>query len=164
MRTSMLSLTALAVAIAGVGCEGPDAVTDPVTVFEAGLIGGNEVPADTSLATADGDFTLNAAGTAVTYTITMTRATVTAVTQAHLHQAAAGATAAAGPWLCGTAAFPGPAGTPTCGTGAVGVLATGTVTITTAQLNAIRAFGMYANVHTTRAAGGEIRGQLRIVR
>jgi hypothetical protein len=37
----------------------------------------------------------------------------------------------------------------------------GTATISHAQLNRIEAGGAYVNVHTTKNAGGEIRGQLR---
>jgi hypothetical protein len=154
----MLSLAALAAAVVGVGCEGPDAVTDPITAWVAGLIGANEVPAVTTSAAGNATFSVNAAGTTLTYTINITTLPATAITAAHLHQAAAGASAGIAVNLCG-------AGTaPACATlTAPGALISGgTATITATQLAAIRNFGMYVNVHTTGNPGGEIRGQLRI--
>ena len=75
-------------------------------------------------------------------------------------------------WLCGTAALPGPAGTPVCP-------ASGTVTRTVTAADvvgpagqgidpgafaeivaAIRAGHAYANVHSSKWPGGEIRAQI----
>lgn len=172
MRTSMLQAV-LAVTIVGMACS--DDFTAPVTVFESVLIAANEVPATlcgtpavACTGTATGSFTIGGTATAPTlsYSVTITAPVFTAVTQAHLHTGAAGANGAIGIWLCGTAGFAGPAGTPTCliaGT-ANGVLITATgLAITTAQVTSLRAFGMYANVHTTGNTGGEIRGQARVV-
>lgn len=163
MRTSMLSLAALAAAVVGVGCEGIDNYTDPVTAWESELLGANEVPAlaTPSLARGTATFSIaSATGTTLTYSIrieTLPAAPFT-ITAAHLHQANVGSSAAAAVNLCG-------AGTaPACNTlTAAGVLATGTATLTAAQVTAMRAFGMYVNVHTAANIGGEIRGQLRIV-
>jgi CHRD domain len=95
------------------------------------------------------------------------------VTQAHIHF---GRTALAGgiiAWLCGTAALPGPAGTPVCPQGEGTVegtidaadiigpanqgIAAGELTET---IRALRKGAVYANVHTTAFTGGEIRGQV----
>ncbi len=96
------------------------------------------------------------------------------VTQAHIHLGQHGVNGGISVWLCGTAALPGPAGTPSCaGTtdgGASGMLMAANVIGPGGQLlaagefdelvDAILAGVTYANVHTTAAAGGEIRGQI----
>lgn len=95
------------------------------------------------------------------------------ITQAHIHLGARGTNGGIMIWLCGTATNPSPvAGTPTC-------LQEGTITgtVTAADvigpagqgvaagefaeaLNAIREGLAYANVHTSKFTGGEIRGQI----
>jgi hypothetical protein len=97
------------------------------------------------------------------------------VTQSHIHIGQKGVSGGISIWLCGTAALPGPAGTPSCGGPRAGN-ASRTVTAAdvigpTGQgvaagefeevLKAIRAGVAYANVHSTRNQGGEIRGQIR---
>ena len=166
MRTS-LSKVMLAVALVGLGCS--DKTTDPVTSFESVLLGANEVPAVVSTAGATATFNLvgGASGTdSVSYTITITSPTATAVNRAHIHTGAAGAAGGVAVWLCTTAGVTGaPAGTPLCATNGTtnGVLVTGKMPVTAANITAMRAFGTYANVHTAANDGGEIRGQLRLV-
>ena len=75
-------------------------------------------------------------------------------------------------FLCGTAANPGPAGTPTCpqaGTvsrtvGVGDILAPGTQGIEAGNfaelVAAMRNGSTYANVHSTKWPGGEIRAQI----
>ena len=76
-------------------------------------------------------------------------------------------------WLCGTAAAPGPAGTPACpapgGTiedeitaaDVVGPVGQGIEAMNLAEiLAAMRAGHAYANVHSTKWPGGEIRAQI----
>jgi hypothetical protein len=95
------------------------------------------------------------------------------VRQAHIHLGARASNGGIMIWLCGTATNPSPvAGTPTC-------LQEGTIngTVTAADvigpagqgvaagefaeaLNAIREGLAYANVHTSKFTGGEIRGQI----
>lgn len=94
-------------------------------------------------------------------------------TQAHVHFGTESQLGGVSAWLCGTAAFPGPTGTPTCP--ATEGVVTGTITAASvvgpaaqgiapgefAELvKAIQAGATYGNVHTTKYSGGEIRGQL----
>ena len=142
--------------------------------FRAKLIGYEEVPAVNTVA--EGTFTArsNRDGTSVDYTLTFSGLQGT-VQQSHIHFAQKSVNGSIIVWLCGTAALPGPAGTPTCPAG--GGTVTGTFTsanvlagsIATQQfaagdleslLDAMRAGIAYANVHTTLSPGGEIRGQI----
>jgi CHRD domain len=97
-----------------------------------------------------------------------------AVTQAHIHFGGRHQSGGITAWLCGTQpATPGPAGTPVCGPspGEVeGVITAEDVVGPVGQgiepgafdelLDAIRAGVTYANVHSSKWPGGEIRGQL----
>lgn len=147
-------------ALLGWACDEPGCDICPVNVWEATLTGANHVPPVTTSAAATGTFHLNSAGSHVAYTINVSTLPATAITSATLHQAAPGAnttTVAVG--LCGTGGT-----VPTCNTLAGhGVLISGTAPFTPAQLNAMRVFGLYANVSTTGNPTGEIRGQLRAV-
>jgi hypothetical protein len=103
------------------------------------------------------------------------------VTQAHIHLAQKSVNGGIVIWLCGTANIPappgtpGPPGTPTCPGATSGevsgtVNAASVVTVPTQGiapgdfaevLRAIREGVAYANVHTVRSPGGEIRGQIK---
>jgi hypothetical protein len=97
-----------------------------------------------------------------------------AVAQAHIHIAQAGVNGGIMVWLCGTTALPGPVGTPVCPaspgsvtgvltpTQVVGPVTQGISPGEFAELvAAIRNGVAYANVHSAKYAGGEIRGQIR---
>lgn len=109
-----------------------------------------------------------------------------AVTQAHIHVGQPHASGGISVWLCGTAAFPGPAGTPTCGAPG-GPLAEAEGIITAASIvgpatqgiggplpvvdpatefaqliTLLRSRLAYVNVHSTMSPGGEIRGQIKV--
>jgi CHRD domain len=105
------------------------------------------------------------------------------VTQSHIHVAQRGVNGSIVIWLCGTQSNPGPTGTQTCPQTAKGITTvSGTIhatdviaASTTSQLilagelaeviAAIRGGVAYANVHSTPlTTGGEIRGQIRVVR
>jgi hypothetical protein len=101
------------------------------------------------------------------------------VTQAHIHVGQVGVNGGITLWLCGTTIAtppnPGPAGTPVCpglreGTvtrtlTAADVVGPATQGIAVGEfeevLKAIESGVTYANVHSLRNAGGEIRGQIR---
>jgi hypothetical protein len=96
------------------------------------------------------------------------------VTQAHIHIGQRGVNGGISVWLCGTAILPGPPGTPSCGgprSGGASRIVTAADVIGPAGqgiapmefeevLSAMRAGVTYANVHSTRNPGGEIRGQI----
>jgi hypothetical protein len=97
------------------------------------------------------------------------------VTQGHIHFGQKGVNGGISIWLCGTATNPGPTGTPSCGGPRSGMVSR---TVSAADvigpsgqgidagefeeiLTAMREGVTYANVHSTRNPGGEIRGQIR---
>ncbi len=94
------------------------------------------------------------------------------VLQAHIHFAKRAVNGGIAVWLCGTAAAPGPAGTPECpaegkvsrtvtAADIVGPEGQGIEPMSYEELAAaIRAGHAYANVHSTKWPGGEIRGQI----
>lgn len=140
--------------------------------FATTLWGYEEVPAVNTVAT--GNLALRIANNeqSVDYTLAYSGMQGT-VTQAHIHFAQKGVNGGIMVWLCGTAALPGPAGTPSCpgqggsvsGTfGAGQVLGPGAQQLTAGDLasviDALRGGVAYANVHTTLSPGGEIRGQI----
>lgn len=97
-----------------------------------------------------------------------------AVTQAHIHLGRPGAAGGISVWLCGTAASPGPANTPTCPgptEGEVSRTVTPTDVVGPAGqgiapgefdelVKAMREGATYANVHTALFPAGEIRGAI----
>ena len=101
------------------------------------------------------------------------------VTQAHIHLGKPLTNGGISIWLCGTAALPGPTGTPRCypddsldkRNGEVTRIARAADVIGPAGqgiapgefeeiLGHIRRARAYANVHTVQSGGGEIRGQI----
>ena len=63
-------------------------------------------------------------------------------------------------WLCQTAAFPGPAGTPQCAATTDGRLVTGSVAVTSDQIAMLASGLAHVNVHTEAHLPGEVRGQV----
>ncbi len=96
------------------------------------------------------------------------------VTQAHIHFGQRSVNGGISAWLCGTEALPGPTGTPRCpgarsGTisdtivaaDVIGPTGQGIAPLEFAELiAAIRAGRTYANVHSSKFGGGEVRGQI----
>ena len=160
----MAALMGLCVAVV-FGDSGPKKV-------QAHLKGFNEVPSISTVATGDFDGRINREDTELAYEIEYSGLEGT-VTQSHVHIGQTGVNGGIMFFLCGTASNPGPAGTPVCPqSGKV----SGTVTAASVigpdgqgiepgafaeALRAIRAGFAYANVHSTKWPGGEIRGQVR---
>ncbi len=145
--------------------------------LKAELRGFGEVPAVSTAARGSFRALLSADETEIAYRLDYSDLQGT-VTQSHIHMGAHHTNGGISVWLCGTAALPGPAGTPVCGEpGGDGPEASGTLTAAnvigpTGQLvaagefaelvRAIRSGVTYANVHTTAVGSGEIRGQIEV--
>ena len=144
--------------------------------IQATLSGYEEVPAVSTLASGEFRGTISPDETSIDYELTYS-GLQGGVTQAHIHFGQASVNGGVVVWLCGTAATPGPLGTPSCPvpSGTVsGTIMAGQVCAAlcgaTQQIGAgelaeviaaIRAGRAYANVHTVVSPGGEIRGQIR---
>ena len=142
------------------------------------LTGLEEVPVVSTAAV--GHFYAFTSGDSISYSLFYTQLQGT-VTQAHIHAAQPGVNGGIIIWLCQTATNVDPTGlSPQCPqTGSV----TGTITAANviatrphrrrqqfsafdfaAALSAMRAGAAYANVHTNLSTGGEIRGQVKVVK
>jgi len=138
----------------------------------AHLRGFQEVPVISTNATAEFRGTINPEDSELAYELEYS-GLQGSVTQAHIHLGQKSVTGGIMIWLCGTAANPGPAGTPICpseGTVSRTVTAADVVNTAAGQgvsagefaeaLRAIRDGVAYANVHSSTFPGGEIRGQI----
>lgn len=115
------------------------------TKFTAALNIGQEVPRPKGTKIgASGRFTATLTGTTLNWKLTFNHLTG-AAGAAHIHSGVKGK---AGPVLKAL-----------CGPCASGV--TGTLTLTQAEITALRNRKDYVNVHTAKNAGGEIRGQIK---
>jgi len=141
--------------------------------FGARLVGAQEVPASSTAASGKFEMTIAADDSQFTYQLTFSGLEGN-VTQSHIHFGQPSVAGGIMIWLCGTATNPGPAGTPACPT--PGGMVNGTVNASNVigpsgqgiaagefaeALAAIRKGLGYANVHSTKFATGEIRGQIR---
>jgi hypothetical protein len=140
---------------------------DPMTGYA-------EIPSTLSTV-ATGDFTAKVSddGKSLHYKLTYS-GLEGAVTQAHVHFGGPATSGGVSFFLCGTAAAPGPAGTPACPTpggtvegdiDAADVIGPATQGIEAGAFNeilaAMRAGAAYANVHSTKWPAGEIRAQVK---
>ncbi len=140
--------------------------------IKASLIGYQEVPAVSTVASGAFSATISPDDESIDYELTYSELQGM-VTQSHIHVAQLSVNGSIVIWLCGTAMNPGPAGTQTCppsGT-ITGTITAANVVATPSQqlaaedlaavIAAIRAGVAYANVHTDLSPGGEIRGQIQ---
>lgn len=135
------------------------------------LVGYQENPDISTVATGSFHVTIDDAAQTLAYELSYSGLEGT-VQQSHIHFGKRALNGGITVWLCGTATSPGPAGTPTCPqsgmvTRTVGVgdiLAPGTQGIEAGNfaelVAALRAGHAYANVHSTKWPGGEIRAQI----
>lgn len=136
------------------------------------LSGFEEVPFNVTDAKAELKARINDAGTEIAWELSY-EGIQSGVTQAHIHVGQKKVNGGVSVFFCGTPAFPGPAGTQTCPANA-GTL-TGTFTAASvvgpdnqgvapgdfdSLLRAIRTGNAYANIHSVRSPGGEIRAQI----
>ena len=137
---------------------------------KAKLSGFNEVTP--KLTNGTGSFKATINGGTLTYTLTFSGLSTDA-TMAHIHFAQRGVNGNIFLWLCDSVGKPGPAGTPHCpaagGTVSRSVTAADIQAVPDQNVSAgdfagairiIRSGDAYANVHTTKFPGGEIRGQV----
>lgn len=150
--------------------------SDDDNTFTARLRGINETPGPVATqATGSFHATLSADGTTLSYTVTYNNLNAQ-VTQSHIHFGLTKETGGIMVWLCQTAAVPAPAGdpgVPTCPDTTSGTVS-GTITAANVVgpngqgitpgtdfdkvIQAMREGASYANVHSKRSPGGEIRG------
>ena len=135
------------------------------------LVGYQENPDISTTATGSFKATIDDAARTISYTLSYTGLEGT-VQQAHIHFGKRAVNGGISVFLCGTAGFPGPAGTPTCPqSGTVSRTASAADIIGPvgqgiepsafdALVAAMRAGHSYANVHSSKWPGGEIRAQI----
>jgi hypothetical protein len=159
----------------GNGGDGDGNGGTPITL-DATLNGGQEVPPIVTAATGTGTVIINAAQDQISFTLDVTGPFSSAITQAHIHNGAAGVNGAIVIWLCtdlGNAPASIPA-VPLCsdflpdlqlaGTRTAADLDPGGIYSTFSSLAAALIAGnAYINVHTETNPGGEIRGQIGVV-
>lgn len=142
----------------------------------AQLAGANEVPTISSTGHGELHAMIDRDDTELTYELFFEDLEGN-VLQSHIHLGQTSVNGGIMIWLCGTTTNPGPPGTPACPQpgGSVGRTVTAADVVGPAgqgiaagefaeALRAIRRGLAYANVHTTKHPGGEIRGQVNEVR
>jgi hypothetical protein len=126
------------------GARKPEYKSPTTVKFSAALNIGQEVPHPKGTkAGASGRFTATLTGTTLKWTLTFSHLSGPA-TAAHIHMGARGVSGPVIIPLCGPCNSP----------------VSGTATPTAAQIAAMKAGKTYANVHTAKNPGGEIRGQV----
>jgi hypothetical protein len=169
-RSALLAVAVLAVGLLVASLAG--AAGDKKKLKADRLSGYQENPDISTGASGSFTATLDDSAQTITYKLTYSGLEGT-VTQAHVHFGKRAINGGVAFFLCGTAAAPGPAGTPTCP-------ADGTVTRTVTAADilgptdqgieamnyeelaaAMRNGSTYANVHSTLWPGGEIRAQIK---
>ena len=173
-RVRMTAVVGTAVLLVGLGAQRPAEAQRGANSLKADLLGLEEPPAVSS--TGSGEFSAKVSqdGSSFEYVLSFERLEGT-VTQSHIHIGQLSVNGGISVWLCGTATNPGPPGTPDCGGpnsgGATRVVTAADVIGPAGQgiapaefeelLTAMRQGATYANVHSTKHTGGEIRGQIK---
>lgn len=136
--------------------------------FKASLGGFQEVPAISTTGHGRLTLKLNAAGTALDYTLTFSGLQGGSAGAAHIHLGQAGVNGGVAAWLCGGGTKPA---CPAAGVAVSGTIVASDVLAIADQglaagdlgalLRAMRSGVTYANVHTGTFPGGEIRGRIK---
>lgn len=160
MKTQKKRWLGVGLAVAAVAALVPAVVLGQATTskYEAKLTGANEVPAVTTTATGTFTATLDEAAGTIAWTLSVPA--ITNATAAHIHVGAAGANGGIVLPL-----FAAPTGTSVSSINVSGTAKSADLSGTLAGnlpgfITALKAGGLYANVHTTANAGGEIRAQV----
>jgi hypothetical protein len=172
MRTNLARAAFALVLIAVVGVGSYAAADSGKKQLKADqLVGYQENPDISTIANGSFEVSINDDDRTLTYTLSYSGLEGT-VQQAHIHFGKRAVNGGITVFLCGTPGFSGPAGTPTCpqsGTvsrtvEASDILAPGTQGIEAQNFEelaaALRAGHAYANVHSSKWPGGEIRAQI----
>jgi hypothetical protein len=142
----LVALGVAALVVSGVATGATHARSKTKMTFTAVLNIGQEKPVPKGAKSgAAGKFTATVNGTSITWKLTFSHLTGP-VTAAHIHTGKKGVSGPVIVPLCGPCTSP----------------ASGTGTLTSAQLAQMKAGTTYANVHTAKNAGGEIRGQIKM--
>lgn len=161
-RSTLPALALLSLAGCG-GSAGGDDTTGPAAErFTATLAGSSVVPATAS--TSSGTITFEARDSTLSYSLSV--ANMTGITQAHLHNAAAGANGATLVWLLPVNGNAAQVPSVTLdGVISIGDIAPGwvrgTPRLAMDSVKALmRAGRLYVDVHSSAFGGGEVRGQV----
>ena len=174
-RTTLWTLCLLTVVAVGVASllVSPPVGAQGTRTLKADLESFQEVPSISSVAGGEFRGRISGDGTSIEYEISYDGLEGN-VNQSHIHFGQMGANGGISVFLCQTANFPDPTGlAPTCPqSGSVsGTLTAANIIGPTGQgiaagefaelVEAIRGGVAYANVHSTKFPGGEIRGQIK---
>jgi CHRD domain-containing protein len=144
--------------------------------LKADLKGLNEVPAVSSVARGSFRAVINDDETEIAFQLNYSGLEAP-VTQSHIHFGQPFISGGISVWLCGNPPLVPPAGTPGCPDPGDGPEVTGTIMAANVigpagqgiavgefaeLIRAIRKGDAYANVHSTKFPGGEIRGQIQV--
>jgi hypothetical protein len=141
----LVALGVAALVVSGVATGATHARSKTKMTFTAVLNIGQEKPVPKGAKSgAAGKFTATVNGTSITWKLTFSHLTGP-VTAAHIHTGKKGVSGPVIVPLCGPCTSP----------------ASGTGTLTSAQLAQMKAGTTSANVHPAKNAGGEIRGQIK---
>jgi CHRD domain-containing protein len=145
VKRKLAPLAALGIAALTLSA-GASGGTHAAMKFTAVLNAGQETPhAVGAMSGASGKFTATVTGKTVKWTLTFSHLTG-AASAAHIHAGKKGVAGAVLVPLCGPCKSP----------------ASGTATLTSAQIASMKAGATYVNVHTAKNANGEIRGQIKM--
>jgi CHRD domain len=144
MKTRTLVLPVLTMAAALIAGSLAQSKTPRPVKFSAALNVGQERPHPKGTKVgASGRYTATLNGTTLTWRLTFTHLSGPA-TAAHIHMGLRGVNGPIMVPLCGPCTSP----------------VTGSTSVTTDEINALKARKMYVNVHTNKNPNGEIRGQI----